>query len=45
VLGPLIVAALRESSGGYTGALRIIAAIVLVSVALPLLIRGSRPGV
>jgi MFS transporter, OFA family, oxalate/formate antiporter len=45
VLGPVIVAALRESSGGYTGALRIIAAIVLVSVALPLLIRRPRPGV
>ena len=44
VLGPLIVAALRESSGGYTGALRIIAAIMLASVALPLLIRRPRPG-
>lgn len=39
VLGPLIVAALRESSGGYTSALRIIAAIMLVSVVLPLVIR------
>jgi MFS transporter, OFA family, oxalate/formate antiporter len=45
VLGPLIVAALRESIGGYAGALRIIAAIMLVSVALPLLIRRPRPGV
>ena len=45
VLGPLIVAALRESSGGYTGALRIIAAIMLASMALPLLIRRPRPGV
>jgi MFS transporter, OFA family, oxalate/formate antiporter len=44
VLGPLIVAALRESSGGYTGALRIIAAIMLASVALPLLIRRPGPG-
>jgi MFS transporter, OFA family, oxalate/formate antiporter len=44
VLGPLIIAALRESSGGYTGALRIIAAIMLASVALPLLIRRPRRG-
>ena len=45
VLGPLIVAVLRESSGGYTGALRIIAVIMLASVALPLLIRPPRRGV
>jgi OFA family oxalate/formate antiporter-like MFS transporter len=45
VLGPLIVAALRESSGGYAGALRIIAAIMLASAALPLLIRRPRAGV
>jgi OFA family oxalate/formate antiporter-like MFS transporter len=42
VLGPLIVAVLRESSGGYSSALRIIAAIMLASAALPLLIRAPR---
>jgi MFS transporter, OFA family, oxalate/formate antiporter len=45
VLGPLIIAVLRESSGDYTSALRIIAAIMLASVALPLLIRPPRRGV
>jgi MFS transporter, OFA family, oxalate/formate antiporter len=44
VLGPLIIAALRESSGGYSSALRIIAAIMLASVTLPLLIRPPRRG-
>jgi MFS transporter, OFA family, oxalate/formate antiporter len=44
VLGPLIIAALRESSGGYTSSLRIMAAIMLASVALPLVIRRPRPG-
>jgi OFA family oxalate/formate antiporter-like MFS transporter len=44
VLGPLVIAALRESSGGYAGALRIIAAIMLASAALPLLIRRPRRG-
>jgi OFA family oxalate/formate antiporter-like MFS transporter len=43
VLGPLLIAALRESTGDYTSALRIIAAIMLASVALPLLIRRPRP--
>jgi OFA family oxalate/formate antiporter-like MFS transporter len=42
VLGPLIVAVLRQSSGGYAGALRIVAAIMLASAALPLLIRPPR---
>jgi MFS transporter, OFA family, oxalate/formate antiporter len=42
VLGPLLIAALRESTGDYTSALRIIAALMLASVVLPLLIR--RPG-
>ena len=43
VLGPLLIAALRESTGDYTSALRIIAAIMLASVGLPLLIRRPRP--
>jgi MFS transporter, OFA family, oxalate/formate antiporter len=45
VLGPLVIAALRESSGDYTSALRIVAAIMLASVALPLAIRPPRRGV
>jgi OFA family oxalate/formate antiporter-like MFS transporter len=45
VLGPLVIAVLRESSGDYTSALRIIAAIMLASVALPLVIRPPRGGV
>lgn len=43
VLGPLIIAVLRESTGSYTSALRIIAAIMLASIALPLVIRPPRP--
>ena len=42
VLGPLIVAVLRESTGGYASALRIISAIMVASVALPLAIRRPR---
>jgi MFS transporter, OFA family, oxalate/formate antiporter len=44
VLGPLVIAVLRESSGGYTTSLRIIAAIMLASVVLPLVIRRPRRG-
>jgi MFS transporter, OFA family, oxalate/formate antiporter len=43
VLGPLIIATLRESTGDYISSLRIIAAIMLASVALPLLIRRPHP--
>jgi len=39
VLGPLIFAVLRESTGSYTSALRIVAAIMLASIALPVAIR------
>ena len=42
VLGPLIIAVLRESTGSYTSALRIIAAIMVASIALPLAIRRPR---
>ena len=45
VLGPLIISVLHESTGSYTSALRIIAAIMLASVALPLLIRRPQPSV
>jgi OFA family oxalate/formate antiporter-like MFS transporter len=44
VLGPLVIAALRESSGGYTISLQIIAAIMLASVVLPLVIRRPAGG-
>lgn len=44
VLGPLIIAVLRESTGSYTSALRIIAAIMVASIALPLAIRQPGSG-
>jgi MFS transporter, OFA family, oxalate/formate antiporter len=44
VLGPLIIAVLRESAGSYTSPLRIIAAIMLASIALPLALRPPQPG-
>jgi OFA family oxalate/formate antiporter-like MFS transporter len=43
VLGPLLIAVLRESTGSYTSALRLIAAILLASVVLPIVIRWPRP--
>ena len=39
VLGPTLMAALRERSGGYDGALRLIAGLMLVSAVIPLLVR------
>ena len=39
VLGPMLMAALRERSGGYDSALRLIAGLMLVSAAIPLLVR------
>jgi OFA family oxalate/formate antiporter-like MFS transporter len=44
VLGPLVIAALRESSGGYTSSLRIIAGIMVAGVVLPLVIRRLAGG-
>lgn len=43
VLGPLMLSALRESTGSYTSALRIVAAVMLVSVMVPLLLRRPPP--
>ena len=37
--GPLLIAHLRQTSGAYRGGLHVIAAIMLVSTALPLLVR------
>jgi OFA family oxalate/formate antiporter-like MFS transporter len=39
VAGPTLIAALRERSGGYDSALRLIAGLMLVSAVIPLLVR------
>ena len=39
VLGPTLMAAMRERSGGYDGALRAIAGLMLVSAVIPMLVR------
>jgi OFA family oxalate/formate antiporter-like MFS transporter len=39
VLGPTLIATLRERSGGYDSALRLIAGLMLVSAVIPLLVR------
>ena len=43
VLGPTLMAALRQRSGGYDGALRLIAGLMLVSAVIPLLVRPPAP--
>jgi OFA family oxalate/formate antiporter-like MFS transporter len=42
VLGPLLIARIREATGSYTRALTIIAAVMLVSSLLPLAMRNKR---
>lgn len=42
LLAPLIIAVLRESTGSYTSALRVIAAILPASAGLPIVIRRPR---
>ncbi len=42
VFGPILMARLRESTGNYGSGLHIIAAVVLVSIVLPLLVRPPR---
>jgi len=37
VFGPMLIANIRESSGHYAGALKVIAVVVLVSAVLPLI--------
>ena len=48
VLGPTLMATLRERSGHYDEGLRLIAGLMLVSAAIPLLVRppaaGAKPG-
>ena len=39
VFGPLLIAQMRQTSGSYSGALHIIAVVMLVSVLLPLIVR------
>ncbi len=41
VLGPTLIAALRESSGGYDGALRVLAGLMLVSTVIPVILRRT----
>jgi OFA family oxalate/formate antiporter-like MFS transporter len=40
--GPLMIARLRETTGNYRGALHIIAVIMLVSAALPIVVRPPK---
>jgi OFA family oxalate/formate antiporter-like MFS transporter len=46
ILGPTVMATLRERSGGYDQGLRVIAGLMLVSAVIPLLVRppASAPG-
>jgi MFS transporter, OFA family, oxalate/formate antiporter len=41
LLGPLLIARIREATGSYSGALTIIASVMLVSSLLPLAMRGK----
>ena len=43
VLGPTLMATLRQRSGGYDGGLRLIAGLMLVSAIIPLLVRPPAP--
>jgi OFA family oxalate/formate antiporter-like MFS transporter len=44
VAGPTLIAALRERSGGYDSALRLIAGLMLVSAVIPMMVRPPRSG-
>jgi OFA family oxalate/formate antiporter-like MFS transporter len=43
VLGPTLIAHVRQSTGYYTEALDLIAVIMLLSTALPFLVRPPKP--
>lgn len=43
VFGPLLIARIREATGSYSGALIILAWVMLVSTALPLILHSPRP--
>jgi OFA family oxalate/formate antiporter-like MFS transporter len=42
VFGPLYIARMRETTGNYSGALHVIAIVMLVSVLLPIIVRPPR---
>jgi OFA family oxalate/formate antiporter-like MFS transporter len=42
VFGPLYIARMRETTGGYAGALHVIAGVMLVSILLPIIVRPPR---
>jgi len=42
VFGPLYIARMRETAGNYSGALHVIAIVMLVSVLLPIIVRPPR---
>ena len=42
VFGPLLIAHMRQASGSYRGALHVIAGVMLVSIALPLIMSPPR---
>jgi MFS transporter, OFA family, oxalate/formate antiporter len=42
VLGPILIAYVRESTGFYAGALQLIAGVMLVSAALPFVVRAPK---
>ncbi len=44
-IGPLLIARLRETTGTYRGPLRVIAAVMIVSALLPLVVSPPRPAV
>ena len=39
VVGPTVIASLRQSTGGYSEALYVIAGLMLVSTAIPAIVR------
>jgi OFA family oxalate/formate antiporter-like MFS transporter len=41
--GPLLIAHMRQVSGGYASGLHVIAVVMLISAALPLLVRPPAP--
>jgi OFA family oxalate/formate antiporter-like MFS transporter len=43
LFGPLLIARIREVTGSYSGALTVIAWVMLISTLLPVLVHGPRP--
>jgi OFA family oxalate/formate antiporter-like MFS transporter len=41
--GPLLIAYMRQNSGSYSGALHVIAVVLLISMVLPFVVRPPRP--